>query len=107
MEKLNNGRKNTSKVYFLNPENKKKLKGLKNVLYSEEKPYAIVYTDEDLNYIDLLDEYQERNHNWYRGSNEDFLINKTMLQYLKVNQVLNKVIKLKTLTITCMLMVTI
>ena len=54
MEKLNNGKKNTSKVYYLNEENKKKLKNLDNVVYSKEKDYALVYTNEDLMYIKML-----------------------------------------------------
>lgn len=84
MKKLSNGRKNTSIVYYLNDENKKKLEGLDNVVYSKTKNYAIIYTKEDLEYNLMLFEQDYLHRLWSGGSNEDMLYN-TILHETKID----------------------
>ena len=75
MEKLNNGRKNTSKVYYLNEENKKKLEGLDSVIYSKELNYALLLTDDDKDYIGELYDHYYMEECWIYGTNEDRIYN--------------------------------
>ncbi|MCD4827474.1 MAG: hypothetical protein K8Q99_06845 [Acholeplasmataceae bacterium] len=66
MKQIDNGRKNTSKAYFMNETNKLKIKNEKHVVYSEDRKYALVYTQEDYDFMERYwqayykDEYYKR-----------------------------------------------
>lgn len=75
MEKLNNGKKNLSKVYYLNESNKKMLEGMKNVKYSKTKNYAMVFAEEDKKYIDEMYWYVELHNNLNYGTDMDRIYN--------------------------------
>ncbi|MBU1144539.1 MAG: hypothetical protein KJ971_01605 [Firmicutes bacterium] len=52
MNQFNNGRINTSKVYYLNEENKQKVINEKNVVYSEDGKYVLIYTQDDYDFME-------------------------------------------------------
>jgi len=71
MKNIDNGRKYTSKVFYLNEENKQKIKDEKNVVYSKDGRYAMVYTQEDFDFMERFWEALEKDDFYQAMSLED------------------------------------
>lgn len=71
MKQLANERKNTSKIYYLNENNIQKISKLDNVAYSIDRKYALVYTQEDHDFMDKFWDLYEKDEYYQESSTED------------------------------------
>lgn len=73
MKQIDNGRKNTSKIYYLNDKNTSRISKLENVAYSKDRKYALVYTQEDYDFMDRFWELYKKGEYYNKSSTEDML----------------------------------